>query len=298
MNLSEPLATHPVLPLTIIVQDIGRSAVKAKARCRGNCVELIYPSIVTRASKLVDDEMQAALENESVTYRGNTYFTGEAARLYGGADSTVGLTNDWVNSVEYAVLVLSTIKRFRALGVEGTENAYVVVGTPADLYSSDKKSLESITNAILPGNEVKALSQPLGVYFSHILNSQGKAIVSTQRDATGRKKSWTIIEVGEFDTGFTLIKEGAHQQERDDISEGISEAVIKLQRDLRAKKIRLDLLECSEALRTGKIKRSREYVAITEDIVNAVAPTTAKIIDKARKVFRNDIEKVAMQIMR
>lgn len=202
---------------------------------------------------MIDQESENAIEHETVQVGNIKYFTGEAARLYGSGESTVGLRNDWVNSPQYAALVLSTMKRFEKMGAPGLSDAYVIVGTPADLYINDKQILESLTQAILKTNEIEVLSQPLGVYFSYVLDQMGKSVLGLCRDEKGKKKSWTIVEVGEFDTGFMLEKEGAHQHDRNDIAEGISRAATLLKMNSRQKKIRLDLLQCSEALRTQQI---------------------------------------------
>lgn len=108
----------------------------------------------------------------------------------------------------------------------------------------------------------------------------------------GRRASWIIIEVGQFDTGFMYIKEGAHQQHRDDISTGISEAANNLKRILKSQKIHLDLLECDEALRAGKIMEYGEFRSIVGEIAEAVDPVARKIIDKASTLFAAEAPKV------
>lgn len=278
------------LPRTIVALDVGRSAVKAFALYRGEKSSLVFRSTVTKSKVMPDAESAAAISHETIMVGNTEYFTGEAARLHGEAESTVGLRNDWVDSPEYAALVLSAIKRFQLMGVGGLEDAYVVVGTPSDLYRSDKDNLHLITQQILGNNEVKVLSQPLGVYFSHVLHPNGKPVLALHRDELGNKKSWLVLEVGEYDTGFMLMREGAHQHERDSIAEGINRATRLLQDRLYQKKIRLNLLQCGDALRTGRIKFRGEVISVLDDVVSAVEPVATKIVEKAVYLFGNDID--------
>lgn len=292
MNGLDPEVSLPRFAKTVVALDVGRSAVKAFALFQGMKIPLVYPSIVTRARVLADEETMARVQNDTVVVDGVSYFAGETARLYGQADSNAGLIADWTDGAEYKALVLGAFSRFGAMGVKGLEDAYVVVGTPADHYLSGRGALEDSTSAVLPGCQVKALSQPIGVYLSHVLDSNGSAIPDRNIGPTGRRASWIIIEVGQFDTGFTYIKEGAHQQDRDDISEGISAAASNLKRILQMKKIRLDLLECDEALRTGKILEFGQERSVVNEVIEAVDPVARKIIDKANMLFSNEASKV------
>lgn len=292
MNGLEPEISFPRFAKTVVALDVGRSAVKAFSLFNGMKIPLMYPSIVTRARVLADEETMARIAHETVEVNGVSYFTGETARLYGQADSNAGLTNDWTDGAEYKALVLGTMSRFAAMGVQGLEDAYVVVGTPADHYAAGRGALEENTMSVLKGAQVKALSQPIGVYLSHVLDRNGAAIPDRHVGPTGRRASWIVIEVGQFDTGFAYIKEGAHQQDRDDISDGISAAASNLKRILQMKKIRLDLLECDEALRTGKILEYGQERSVLNEVIEAVDPVARKIIDKANMLFSNEASKV------
>lgn len=145
---------------TLIALDIGRSAVKGLAYSEGQKFTLVFPSLVAPAVRLLDEEAAGRVEEETVTLRGRGFFTGETARLYGGAEHSAGLAGEWTDTNVYEALVRSAIKRFKRMGV-ATDAAYVVVGTPADLYALDRTVLENRTAAIL-GTDVKCLSQPLG----------------------------------------------------------------------------------------------------------------------------------------
>ncbi|MFS0757518.1 ParM/StbA family protein [Noviherbaspirillum sp. 1P10PC] len=292
MNTIAEQDLFPVFERTIIALDVGRSGVKAIALYDGMKIPLVYPAIVARAVKLADEETMARIAHEIVTVDNADYFTGEAARLYTQAENNAGLTNDWTDGAEYKALVLGAISRFKHMGVRGLNDAYVVVGTPADHYLSGRAALEDSTSSVLKNAQVKSLSQPIGVYLSHVLDQKGSAILDKHRDSFGRRTSWIIIEVGHFDTGFTYIKEGAHQQDRDDIAEGISAAAKNLKCILQAKKIRRDMLECDEALRIGKILLFGKEQPITDEIVEAVEPVARKIIEKAEILFAREASKV------
>ncbi|MBK4736091.1 ParM/StbA family protein [Noviherbaspirillum pedocola] len=276
---------------TIVGIDVGRSAVKAFAYAEGEKFPLVFPSLVAPAIAALDEESAHQLEPETVTIKSGRFYTGEAARLYGGAEHASGLTSDWVHNDDYEILLRSAIKRFGAMGVPGLDSAYLVVGTPSDLFAAERTSLEKRT-ADICGLETRSLSQPLGVYLSHVLSEIGTPVIDRHRDENGRRTSYAVVEVGEFDTGFMIVKEGVHQVGRDDIGPGISEAVRNLQIALRARKHRLSLVECNEALRTRQIKVFGQYEDITNDVLTAIAPVINKIVSKATMVIGNDAKSI------
>lgn len=134
MNALELQDTFPRFVKTVVTLDVGRSAVKGYALFNGIKIPLVYPSIVTRARVLADADAMARVADKTVVVDGVAYFTGEAARLHGQADRNAGLTADWTDGDEYKALVLGAFSRFSHLGVQSLEDAYVVVGIPADHY--------------------------------------------------------------------------------------------------------------------------------------------------------------------
>ena len=167
---------------TVVGLDIGRSAVKAVAVAHGRRYEQVFPSIVARAKQIFDEKERLAAEPEAVEVRSqdpdaapDRYFTGEIARLYGNASSTVGLHDDRIDSPQYAALFVSAKKRFAAMGVEGLDNAIVVVGSTSKLFHTRRAEMQSATYAAWQST-IKVMSQPMGAYLSCFLDENGKPV--------------------------------------------------------------------------------------------------------------------------
>lgn len=65
-----------------------------------------------------------------------------------------------------------------------------------------------------------------------------------------------------------------------------------LKRILQMKRIRLDLLECDEALRTGKILEFDQERSVVNEVIEAVDPVVREILDKANMLFSNEASKI------
>ncbi|MBK4737947.1 ParM/StbA family protein [Noviherbaspirillum pedocola] len=269
---------------TIIGLDIGRSAVKAVAFANGQEAQVTFPSLVCHAIQLTDENSIRAAEPETVIVEGRKYFTGDTARLQGGATSSIGLSNDWTETPEYQALVLSAIKRLSRIGVPGLDTAYIVVGTPAALYGQQRDRLEELTRKAAPNADVKALSQPMGAFLSFFLNQKGLPVSEHLTDEVGRRKSWAVIEVGHFTTDFLLMKEGVHIDRKSDSCEGIFMAAEQLGRILSAKGIDASPVACEEALRTKKI-RHFGVRDIAAEVAEAAEFVVAKIMTKTNALL-------------
>lgn len=135
---------------------------------------------------------------------------------------------------------------------------------------------------------MKALLQPIGVYLTDVLDQNGSAILDKHTGPTGRRASWIIVEFGQFDNGFSYVKECVHQQDRDDISAALS----TLKRISQMKRIRLNLLECDEALRTGKLPEFGQERLVVNEVIEAVDPFSRRNIDKTNMLFSNEAPKI------
>lgn len=269
---------------TLIGLDIGRSAVKAVAFANGQEYQLTFPALVCQGIELSDENSIRLAEPETVIVEGRKYFTGDTARLQGGVSASVGLSNDWTETLEYQALVLSAVKRLKHIGVPDVDIAYVVVGTPAALYSKQRDGLEAVTRKAMPNTDVKALSQPMGAFLSFFLNAKGLPVSENYADETGRKKSWAVIEVGHFTTDFLLMKEGIHIDRKSDSCEGIFMAAEQLARILAAKNIDSSPVACEEALRTKKIRHfGIKDVAV--EVAEAANFIVAKIMAKTNALL-------------
>lgn len=264
---------------TVIGLDVGRSAVKAVAFADGKKYSLTFASTVSLAIPITLEQAAIAAELETVAINGKEYFTGETARLQGGASMSAGLSDDWVKGDQYKALVQSTMKRLNVLGVPGLEDPYVLVGTPAALFAHQRTELEKITQDIVKG-EVKALSQPLGAYLSFFLDADGIPLKDHMRSPNGRPKSWAVVDVGHFTTDFLLMKENTYIESKADSCEGINVAAEHLMKTLTGKGYKVSLLDCEQALRSRTVFHFGEK-DITPEVNEALEHVAARITAKA-----------------
>jgi plasmid segregation protein ParM len=166
---------------TTIGLDVGRSAVKVVANAGGVYFRDLIPSIVSPAIDLADEATANRAELDTVEVGGRKFFTGDTARLQGGASMTVGLSDDWTNSIEYLVLVKSALKRLAARGVTGLDDPYIVLGTPAKLFGAEKERLVARTQQVVAA-EMKVIPQPMGAYCSFFQDQRGVPIKERQLD--------------------------------------------------------------------------------------------------------------------
>jgi plasmid segregation protein ParM len=142
---------------TIVALDAGRSAIKVISYVQGVQKEIVIPSLVAQWENISDEGKAALAERETVEIAGQRYFCGETARIFSGVSTTVGLSDDWHDSIEYRALCLTAIKKLAHLGVPGLVNPLVIVGTPAKLYQALRTKHQEVTAQTINGT-VKALS--------------------------------------------------------------------------------------------------------------------------------------------
>lgn len=276
-----------MLNKTIIGLDVGRSAVKVVAFNNGLYYRLTFPSLVSPAIAINDEATAARAELETVEVMGKRYFTGDTARLQGGVNMSVGLSNDWTNGPEYLALVASTIKRLAQMNVPGLDNPYIVLGTPASLYGQQKEVLVSRTQEVVTA-EMKVLPQPMGAYCDFFLDSKGMPIKDRKVRADGKARSYAVVEVGHFTTDFLLMREGNYIERGAGSCEGVNFAADNLVRILTGRGIQSDLLSAEEALRTKTVIDFGER-RVDSEVAEAVDFVVQKILTKANALLSNEV---------
>jgi plasmid segregation protein ParM len=271
---------------TIIAIDVGRSAVKVRAYAGSQTYEAIFPAASSPAVRLSDEASAQAAAKETVEIDGRAYFTGNSARLQGDVKNAAGLSSDWVDSTEYRALLLSSIKRLADMGVPNLIDPYIVVGTPAAHYLSQRTKLEEVTRKTIPGT-IKALSQPMGAFLSYYIDPNGFPAKDRVEDA-GRRRSYAAIDVGFFSTDFVLMREGVHVESKSDSCEGVYVAAEKLLRILGTKGIKVKQLDCDRALRTKTVQHFGSH-NVNKEVEEAVAELFAKILPKAEALFADEV---------
>lgn len=238
---------------TVIGLDVGRSAVKAVAFANGLYHRLTFPSLVSPAIEIADENSSLIAERETVEIAGKRFFTGDTARLQGGAGSSVGLSDDWIDTPEYQALIASALKRLAGMNVRGLDNPYIVLGTPAHIYGTQRQRLVERTQEVIM-TEMKVLPQPMGAFLSFFYDAKGTPILANARDETGRPRSWAVVDVGHYTTDFLLMREGNYIERCAGSCEGTNNAVEHLNRQLITKNIHTTLIDCEAALRTKSVR--------------------------------------------
>lgn len=276
-----------MLTRPIIGADIGRSATKVVCFADGLFHKLIFPSIVSPAFAIADERTAKKAELETVEVNGKSYFVGDTARLQGGVSSSVGLSHDWVEQPEYLALVKSIMKRLDQMSIRGLNDPFMVIGTPAALYNTQKKSLECRTNEVVSGS-FKVLPQPMGAYCDFTMDAHGKWIPDRMKDESGRKRSWAVVEVGHYTTDFLLMREGEYIERCAGSCEGINFAAEHLVRILGSEKIQTSLLAAEQAIQTGKINHfgMRD---VQKQVDEAAEHVVGKILAKADSLLSNEV---------
>ena len=231
--------------------DAGRSAIKVVAYHDGKRTEIMYPTLAVPAVELTDPTTAARAQAETEIVDGKAYFTGDTARLQGNLTSSIGLNDNWTDTPEYLALIQSAFTRLRAKGVQGIEEAFVIIGTPSKLFGSRKDSLVERTRKALPKTvELKAFPQPMGAYCDYILDQSGMPIENLINGVNGRPKSYGVIEGGHYSTDFLLMREGQYIERGADSCAGMSAAAEQLRRILGKREIQASLVECEESFST------------------------------------------------
>lgn len=272
---------------TVIALDVGRSGVKVVAHASGLFNRFIFPSIVSPAIEIADESTAKKAQLETVSLHGKSYFIGDTARLQGGAGASVGLSHDWIEKPEYQALVLGAMKKLEQLGVRGLDDAYMVIGAPSALYSTQKKLLEEKTSEVVDA-EIKVLPQPMGGYLAYAHDTNGVPKKEIRSDDSGRLRSWAVIDVGHYTTDFLLMREGEYIERCAGSCEGVNLAVEHLVRIMANKKIQISALQSEMAIQTGKLNHFgvRDVSAEVDEAANHVV---SKIISRAESLFSSEV---------
>ncbi|CAB3813813.1 MULTISPECIES: ParM/StbA family protein [Achromobacter] len=273
---------------TCIGLDIGRSAVKVVSHASGLFDRFLFPSDVCEAFHIADEATAAEAANETVAVEGRTYFTGETARLQGGRGTNIGMDDDWIEKPGYKALVASALARLKARGVKGLEDAYIVIGSPSNVFDHQKDKLAEITKSVA-GTDVKVIPQPAGAYFQHVLNQSGVPVKERFSGDDGQPLSWAVIEIGHFTTDFLLVRNGRHIAGAFGSCDGMGSSVKRLAAILADRGIRVGDRECHAALIAGSVKHFGQKVDVTKDVAEAVRPVAQLILAEADTLLSREV---------
>ncbi|MFC7518316.1 hypothetical protein ACFQUU_25210 [Herbaspirillum sp. GCM10030257] len=275
---------------TIIALDAGRSAIKAVAFADGKKYPIVIPSIVAKAESVSSALDAKEAEIETVDVDGVKLFCGETARIISGATMTTGLSDQWIFDTEYRALCLAVVKRLAHLGVPGLYDPLIVVGTPADLFEVQRYKLEEVTSSILPG-KVIALSQPMGAYFSYVMDERGVPIRERGYRENGAKRSWAVIEIGHYTSDFLFIREGRNIDSKASSCGGMNGAADRLKSILTKQQFTNQTpLKCQTSLATKTARKNGIDVDISNFVSEAIAYVAYEITNLAKSNFSKEMD--------
>lgn len=271
------------LKRTCIGIDVGRSAVKIVASF-GNFerMEVTFPSAFSPAVRLTDDQEAERSITDTVDVNGRNYFVGETALLQGRDDMIAGLTDEWAFSDQHAALFLASLKKLEAAAVPGVQGALIVVGLPARLYAHQKSSYANEVSKYLGRGEVKVVPQPLGPYYTMLLDKKGQQTASFDAD----EASWGIIEVGQYTTDYALVERSRVIEHAFGSCDGMHIAAVNLQKEiLSVHNIQVSVSDATEMLAKPVLKHFGKRIEVSAEVATAVEPVAQTIADKANQLF-------------
>ncbi|WP_156782266.1 ParM/StbA family protein [Acidihalobacter aeolianus] len=261
-------------PATVAL-DVGRSALKVSYRetSTGRLCQNLIPSAVIPAFKITDATEAERAAKDTVTVHGQPYFVGTTA-LMQARESDNALTDEWVYSNEYLALLT------HGLNQSGAQNPLLMLGLPSRAARLHRQKLKDHVIEHF-GLDAKVMPQPMGIYYSHMLNDIG---VPTPGRVLSRE-SWAAVDVGRYSTDLILILDGVWIEQVSESCAGVVTAVDHLRRSLRDDGVELDFTEAEAALRT----KSLRWYGKQRDI--------SPLVDKAIEHLTNDITSTVTRLL-
>lgn len=279
LNETQRRITKPCIGL-----DVGRSAVKIVAHGDAGRIQMDFPSAVCRAERLLDDSAAALAATETVSVDGKEFFVGRTAMIQGRETMIGGLSDNWANLPQHAALLLSGIKRLAGAGVPNAESGLLVVGLPARLYSSQRKTYAAQVAEFLPRAEIKVVPQSMGPYYSLALDEHGVD------NNEGGEASWAFIEVGQFTTDFAMVQRGHVVDRMFDSCDGMRVAAERLQRLVLEKHgARIDLAEASDILASRRLTMFGTEHDVSALVAESCVDLANTVADKAGQLFGDQV---------
>ena len=263
---------------TVVAIDIGHSTVKVSTSGK----KLIFPSVATSALRISDQNEAIVADREKVFLNSKPWFFGETALLQGGMNWATGLSDDWIDSQEHAVLFLGALKKLEQVEI-GTPNL-IIAGLPVQAMKPEMTHVDRLKRSfseLCPNSEIKVVPQPYGAFSNITLDVNGLP----QPDRLIHHISWAVIDVGFYTTDFILINKGHWIEMASASCPGISMAAEHLMQRLSNKSIKIDMADADAALRQQSISYFGKQIDIKEDITESISIASSKIIDTADRYF-------------
>lgn len=261
----------------VVALDVGRSGVKIAFMFKNEVKTHFIPSVVIPAKAITFDTNAKATSDNTIEIDGVRYFVGETA-IEQGARESVGLSSNWLNSIEHRALLLRSQKLLKSYGVVPK---LIVAGLPVDTFDSFKKMLFDQVTAIFACN-VLPVPQPWGVYQDCLLNNDGRYISA---NASASKEKFAVIDIGHFTTDILLMSNYNWIQESSGSTIGMSKACTELGSMLASEGISTTAIECQEIIKTKAIKEFGVMRDVSEMVDRAVNVTRLQVVQAATNLL-------------
>ncbi len=244
---------------TVVAIDAGRSAVKVAFKTPLNAGRFIYPSAAIPARTLSDEAEAARAKSDTVLINGMAYWVGETAMIQRGPVAGASLSDDWIESDEHSVLLLSALKRLDAYKA-GVGDKLIVLGLPGRQFQQQKGRLENVAKKLFD-YEVKVVPQPKAP-FNRILQMEDGTL------AKGRTldESYAVIDVGRYTTDLAIIVQGRFIEAGLDSCSGTKGAAEKMLQLMSQKGLSVSLSDAERALATRSIRFRGEVVDLGREV--------------------------------
>jgi len=263
--------------------DVGHSAVKIST----SFFSSIIKTAVCREIQISDESEARRARDETVDVPGHgRYFFGETALVQGVNAGSLGLSDSWIETPEYAALVLAGLRKITRAS-NGAAPSIIVMGLPAALYARQKRPLLDLSARILPGTRIVVAPQSYAPYVGLKLNFNG---IPDRRYA--EMNSFAVIEVGYYTTDFAMIQDDRPVERANTSCSGVRVAVEALQRILSNKGMQADMSECETSIVSRSIKHFGRMQDIGHSVDAAIAPLVSEVNDAANRLFEAHARKL------
>lgn len=269
-------ATRPAPSSYALGLDVGHSAVKIATSFMRDTIK----TAVCHEIQITDEAeaRRASEETFEVPGRGR-YFVGDTALMQGVNAGDIGLSDAWIETPEYAALMLSGFHRARR-AAGGVDPRIVVMGLPASLFARQKTTLSGLASGLFPDSRILVMPQSYAPYAGIKLNAQG-----VPDPDYANMTSFAVIEVGYYTTDFAMIINERPVERANQSCSGVRVAVDALHRALSADGVSTDASECEQALSSGVIKHFGQQRQISSLIKAASAQLVTEVTDAASRLF-------------
>ncbi|MBI5920489.1 MAG: ParM/StbA family protein [Betaproteobacteria bacterium] len=260
--------------MDVISVDVGHSAVKFSSELGNDVLKLVIPTFVCPAFRLSDENAQIKAERDTLIYQDKPYFVGETALIQGQMKNPVGRFDNWINSHEYAVLMLAALGQLARRGVN-TTNCVLVLGLPSSIFARQKEQLKVLANTLVQTKHTIVMPQSVGPYQLLMLDESGFPV--PKRNAAS--EIWGVVDVGYFTTDFLLVREGQIIEDTLGSCAGMFKAAEHLVRTQSTRGFSVDIQEAESMLISRSLKNFGERIDVGADVDQALSKIVAEVLD-------------------